>query len=88
MKTRYPQIWVRVRSSNPLAVISAVRSALRQAGVERTEIERFSRQAFTTHDLDELGSICRSWVSVEAPPLASSGSRMPHRPQPGTGGGG
>lgn len=67
MTPRYPDIRVAVHSANPLTAISAIRGALRRAGVERREIATFSQQAFTSEDLDHLRSVCRHWVRVEAP---------------------
>lgn len=67
MMPRYPQIRVNVRSHNPLTAISAIREALRQAGVSQSEIARFSHQAFACCDLESLREHCRSWVRVEAP---------------------
>jgi|GEM_PF-1222614 len=67
MTPRYPDIRVAVHSANPLTAISAIRGALRRAGVERREIATFSQQAFTSQDLDHLRDVCRHWVRVEAP---------------------
>ena len=64
----YPQIHVYSRSRNPLALVSAVRQALRQAGLERAEISRFSRQALGTEDPQVQREICGSWVSIDLPP--------------------
>lgn len=66
------EIRVRVESSNPLVVISAIREALRRAGADRDEIARFSDQAFTSRDLADLRQVCRSWAVVEAPCWTSS----------------
>lgn len=66
-RPRYPQVRVKVRSSNPLAAISAIRGALRRAGVSRSEIRVFSQQAFGSDDLDRLSEVCHGWVRVEAP---------------------
>lgn len=64
---RYPHIQVAVHSANPLTAISAIRGALRRAGVARREIANFSQQAFTCEDLDRLRDVCSGWVRVEAP---------------------
>lgn len=42
---RYPDIRVRLRTRNPLAAISAVRHALRRAGVATSEIRQFTEEA-------------------------------------------
>lgn len=67
MKTKYPHIRVAVRSPNPLTAISAIREALRRAGVAPGEIAHFSQQAFSCRDLDRLRELCRGWVRVDAP---------------------
>lgn len=64
-------IHVRVDSPNPLVVISAIRGALRRAGVDREEIARFSHQAFASRDLSDLRQVCRSWAVVDAPRWSS-----------------
>jgi hypothetical protein len=60
----YPEIEVRTASSNPYALIAAVREALRRAHVESREIERFTRQALERGDPDTSRSVCRNWVRV------------------------
>lgn len=62
---RYPQIHVRVRSANPLALVGAVRYALRRAGIERPEIRRFSEEAFDEPSPDRQREVCRHWVRVD-----------------------
>lgn len=64
---RYPHIRIAIHSANPLAAISAIRSALRHAGVDRREISAFSQKAFACRDVDDLRDLCRDWVRVEAP---------------------
>jgi hypothetical protein len=54
-----------MRSENPLAWVSAVRSALRRAGADRTEIDRFSNEAWSAGDPGELASLCRRWVRLD-----------------------
>lgn len=67
MTPRYPHIRVAVHSPNPLVAISAIRGALRRAGVGRREIAMFSQEAFTCRDLENLRDVCRGWVKVDAP---------------------
>ena len=64
---RYPQIEVCTRSRNPLALVAAVRQALRQADVDKKEIQRFSREALAG-DPRRSRQICRHWVHVSATP--------------------
>jgi hypothetical protein len=61
---RYPQIRVSTQSPNPLALVAAVRHALRQARVARSEISRFSSEALASRDPAETQQICSGWVSV------------------------
>lgn len=64
---RYPTIRVCLRSPHPLAHISAVRLALRRAGVDRGEIHRFSHQALALESAERQRQLCREWVAVETP---------------------
>lgn len=64
MVPRYPEIQITVHSRNPFAMIGAVRQALRQAGVERDEIEEFSRQAFDRRAEEEIERICKRWARL------------------------
>lgn len=83
MMPRYPHIRVAVHSANPLAAISAIRGALRRAGVERREIAVFSQQAFTCRDVDDLRELCRDWVRVDAPSW-HTGDEAPSWPPSGS----
>ena len=62
---RYPDIRVTVRSSNPLALIAAVRCALRRAQVEKDEIRRFSEEAFSRRSHLGRQEVCQDWVRVD-----------------------
>lgn len=64
---RYPEIHVTVRSGNPLALVAAVRQALRRAGVEKSQISSFSQEALSNEDPGQIRQICRAWVQTEAP---------------------
>lgn len=63
---RYPDVEVMLHSENPLALIAAVRQALRQARVDREEIGEFSDLAFRSTDPQHRREVCRSWVSVRS----------------------
>jgi len=63
---RYPQIRVTTESPNPLALVAAVRHALRQARVERSEIRRFSAEALSSKDPAETQQVCSGWVRVRS----------------------
>lgn len=65
MAPRYPEIRIAMLSENPLAWVSAVRAALRRAGADRSEIDRFSSEAWSAQDSGELASLCRRWVRLE-----------------------
>jgi hypothetical protein len=62
---RYPDILVESHSQNPLALVAAVREALRLAHVENSEISRFSDQALNTPEPRHVREICREWVILE-----------------------
>lgn len=62
---RYPQLRVALRSRNPFAYVSAVRNALRRAGTDPTEIDRFSEQALAAESPQRLRQLCRSWVQID-----------------------
>ena len=61
---RYPQILVDIESSNPLALVAAVREAMRLARVQRSEISRFSDEALATQSSREVEAICKRWVQI------------------------
>jgi hypothetical protein len=61
---RYPDICVTARSRNPLVLIAAVRAALRRAGIDRTEIGRFSEAALTEKSPKEQIRICQQWTRI------------------------
>jgi len=59
---RYPDLRVSLHTDNPLAMVSAVRLALRKAGTDRGEIERFTREALNSPDPQDF---CDQWVRVD-----------------------
>ena len=65
MGPRYPNVHVRIRSENPLALISAIRIGLRQAGASHGEIDRFSTEALNQDDPGRAWRVCREWAAVE-----------------------
>jgi len=67
MQPRYPQIRVTVHSRNPCAIIGAVRLALRQAGIDRSEIQTFSSEAFESPTEDRVRRVCSRWATVDVP---------------------
>ncbi len=71
MQPRYPQIRVRTRSRNPLALVAAVREELRRARAGEEEIRRFSRQALTVREPARVREVCRSWAVIESLPRRS-----------------
>ena len=65
---RYPAAHVELRSANPLALVSAVRQALRRSGVDAHEIGRFCQEAFETQDdPQQLWQLCSRWARIKAP---------------------
>lgn len=59
---RYPDLRVSLHTDNPLAVVSAVRLALRKAGTDRREIDRFTREALGSPDPQHF---CDEWVQLD-----------------------
>ncbi len=62
---RYPDIQVCLHSRNPLAMVSAVRSALRSAEIDAREIRRFSDQALAENEPARVHDVCAEWAAVE-----------------------
>jgi len=62
---RYPKIFVEVESKNPLALVAAVREALRLAHVRRSEISEFSDEAFASDSPKDVTQVCKEWVRLE-----------------------
>ena len=60
----YPDVEVRVRSRHPLVWVSSVRYALRRAGVDAEQIDRFSSEALTARSGRCQRQICTHWVTV------------------------
>ncbi|MEE8526571.1 MAG: hypothetical protein V3T72_21760 [Thermoanaerobaculia bacterium] len=54
-----------LRSSNPYAVISAVRLALRRSKIDQAEVARFSDEAFETEEPRRMRAVCDRWADVE-----------------------
>ena len=64
MTPRYPEIFIHLRSQNPLAAVSAVRHAMRRVGIDRAEIDRFCEQALA-HDLGAARRVCEAWARLD-----------------------
>ena len=65
---RYPKIFVEIESRNPLALVAAVREALRLARVKRSEISAFSNEAFSTDSPKGVTQVCQEWVQLKGRP--------------------
>lgn len=63
----YPDVRVSVRSRNRWAVAAAVRQALRRAGKDQGEIDRFVGEAVAADSPDRLRDVCRRWVQLQLP---------------------
>ncbi len=62
---RYPDIQVCLYSRNPLAMVSAVRTALRSADIDAGEIRRFSDQALAEDEPARVHGVCAEWAAIE-----------------------
>ena len=62
---RYPDVEVQLsgEDGNAFAILGRVRSALRRAGVDNTEIEAFFTEAMSG-DYNHLLQTCMCWVNV------------------------
>ncbi len=62
---KYPDISVKLTGTdgNAFSIIGAVRRALREAGVERDEIDTFRKEA-TSGDYDNVLATAMRWVDV------------------------
>jgi len=67
-RSRYPELSVSVRSSNPFALVAGVREELRRAGAGREEIAGFTEDALAPpRDLEHALEVARHWIgSAEA----------------------
>ncbi len=65
MAPKYPEIQIRLHSSNPFALISAVRLALRRSRVQAGEINRFTEEALSSEEPRQMRRVCADWAAVE-----------------------
>ncbi len=61
---RYPDLSVSLRSHHPLAWVSATRYALRGAGIDPAEIDRFTEEAVGAERPDAMLSVCSKWIRL------------------------
>lgn len=61
---RFPDVQVSLRTDNRWAIASAIRQALRRAGKDPQEIERFLAEALASEDPRRFEEICRRWVRL------------------------
>lgn len=62
---KYPEITVRlIGDGNAIAILGAVRRALRRGGVPNEECQAFMDEAMNG-DYDHLLQTCMAWVEVE-----------------------
>ncbi len=64
---RYPKIRVSVRSENPSALVSALRLAMRQAGIAKSEIADFTEQAMHSGSPAKVVKVCSRWACIKTP---------------------
>ena len=62
--TRYPEVRVRTRTSNPLLLVAKVRQEMRRAGLAAGEIDAFSEAALSTEDEMAIRRVCGEWVDT------------------------
>lgn len=64
MGPRFPEVHVTLRTENRWAVAAAIRLALRKAGKDRGEIDRFITEAMAIDDPQAFHEVCRRWVAL------------------------
>jgi len=66
MKIKYPDITVKLigNDENAFAVMGAVKKALRNNNIAKTEIDKFLADAMSS-DYNNLLRTCMEWVNVE-----------------------
>ena len=63
---RYPNVRVRLASHHPLAAISAIRHALRRAGVPACEVRRFTEEAIAASATRRAArDVLRDWAVID-----------------------
>jgi hypothetical protein len=62
---KFPEIEVELTGGdgNAMAIIGKVRRALRRAGVDKAEVDKFTDEA-TSGDYDHVLQTCMQWVDV------------------------
>jgi len=69
MGPRFPEVQVTLRTENRWAVASAIRQALRKAGKDRAEIDRFVAEAMAAmesgDDPRRFHEVCQRWVRLQ-----------------------
>lgn len=63
---QFPDVRVAVRSRNRWAVAAAIRQALRRAGKDRRQIDRFLAEALAAEDAEHLREVCGRWVNLQS----------------------
>jgi hypothetical protein len=63
--SRYPELHLRLHSRNPMAWVSAIRSALRKTEADADEIHQFTVEALAAEGPGEISKVCSRWAHVE-----------------------
>ena len=66
MDVKYPEVTVKLtgEDGNAYAILGAVRNALRKAGCDKDELNKFTTEA-TSGDYDNVLMTAMRWVEVE-----------------------
>ena len=65
MGPKYPQLQIQLHSSNPFALVSAVRLAMRRSRIDAQEIDRFTEEALRREEPQDVQAVCASWADIE-----------------------
>ena len=62
---RFPQLHIRLHSRNPLAMVSAVRLAMRRSRMGHDVIDTFTEEALGQDEPGQIRQVCANWAQVE-----------------------
>lgn len=65
MAPKYPDLHIRLHSSNPFALVSAVRLAMRRSRMDSEVIDRFTAEAMQTEEPSHIRQVCSDWARVD-----------------------
>ena len=64
MEPRYPELQIRLSSSNPFVWVSAARLAMRRSRIDSEEIAQFTDEALESDEPVKMRDVCARWVRI------------------------